>query len=66
MLYQKAKIENGQIVPTFSKEIDQSTLTSDCWIVQFEGLNACKTCQYKNTKDCGGGETLKQLKKKSK
>jgi hypothetical protein len=45
------------------KVIDQSTLTSDCWGIQFEGLSACAHCEYKNTKKCGGGNTLKKLRK---
>lgn len=63
MKYQKAKVENGQLVITESKEIDQSTLTSDCWLVQFNGLSACKTCELKDTTECGGGETLKKLQR---
>lgn len=63
MIYQKASIKNGQVVIESSKEINQASLTSDCWTVQFEGLTACKKCQYKGTDDCGGGATLKSLKK---
>lgn len=62
MLYQKAAIKNGKIEITDSKEVDQSSLTSDCFMVQFNGLTACETCKYKNKSDCGGGETLKRLK----
>ena len=54
MLYQKAKIENGQMVITESKVIDQSKLTSDCWLIQFGGLSACENCPAKDTSDCGG------------
>ncbi len=61
MQYQKAKVKNGQLVITESKEIDQDKLTSDCWLIQFSGLEACKTCEVCNTADCGGGETLKAL-----
>ncbi len=43
------------------KEINQSSLTSDCWLIQFEGLIACKGCEYYGTDDCGGGNTLKKL-----
>jgi len=51
---------DGKITNT--KVIDQSKLTSDCWLVQFNGLAACETCEVKGTKECGGGETLKALK----
>ena len=61
MLYQKAKIENGQMVITESKIIDQSKLTSDCWPVQFSGLSACENCEVKNTPDCGGQAIREQL-----
>jgi hypothetical protein len=66
MVYSKMKLANGQLVPTMTKVINQSTLTSDCWLVQFEGLSKCKTCEAKGTKDCGGGETLKRLKAEAK
>ena len=36
------------------KEINQSELTSECWLVQFQGFSACKTCEVKDTEDCGG------------
>ncbi len=54
MLYQKAKIENGNLVFTESKEIDQSKLTSECWLIQFDGLAACENCEVKDTDECGG------------
>jgi len=59
MMYQKADTKDGQLVITESKQIDQSKLTSDCWLIQFSGLSACKTCEVKGTSECGGGETLK-------
>lgn len=62
MLYQKAHIENNEIVIDETKRIDQNTLTADCWLIQFSGLNACKTCEIRNTEDCGGGQTLANLK----
>jgi len=63
MIYTKATVENGQIKFKNAKIINQNNLTSDCWMLQFEGLKACETCEFKDTKECGGGETLKQLKK---
>lgn len=63
MLYQKAEIENGEVVIKESKVIDQKTLTSDCWLIQFSGLEACKKCPSKGKRSCGGGQTLKRLKK---
>lgn len=51
MVYQKGKIIDGQLVITDSKEIDQNKLTSDCWLIQFEGLAACKNCEFKDTSE---------------
>ena len=62
MQYQKATIKDGHIKITEPRMIDQNTLTSDCWLIQFEGLSACKTCGVKNTPDCGGGKTLKDMR----
>lgn len=61
MLYQKAKVVNGQIVITESKEIDQNKLTSECWLIQFNGLSACETCGSKDTPECGGQMIRKRL-----
>lgn len=61
MLYQKAEIVNGQLVITESKVIDQSKLTSDCWLIQFSGLSACENCECLNTPDCGGQDIRKRL-----
>ena len=61
MKYNKAVVKNGQIEIVETKTIDQSNLTSDCWLIQFNGLEACKNCKVKNTPDCGGGKILKTL-----
>lgn len=61
MLYQKGKIKNGQIVITESRVIDQSKLTSDCWLIQLDGLSACETCELLNTPNCGGQAIRKRL-----
>jgi len=37
-----------------TKTINQSHLTSECWTVQFWGLNQCETCEARDTSDCGG------------
>jgi len=41
--------------------IPQNHLTSECWMVQFKGLDACKTCEFKDTPECGGKEIRKKL-----
>ena len=61
MKYQKGIIEDGKIKIISSKVIYQGKLNSDCWLIQFNGLTACKNCEFKNTTNCGGGKTLKSL-----
>lgn len=39
-----------------TKTINQSHLSSECWLVQFWGLEQCETCEAKDTPDCGGQE----------
>jgi hypothetical protein len=62
MIYQKAEVKNGKMVIAETKVIDQSKLTGDCFYVQINGLEACKTCEFRGTDECGGGATLKKLK----
>lgn len=45
-----------------TKIIKQADLTGECWLVQFRGLEACKTCEFKGTDQCGGKEIRKTLK----
>ena len=61
MLYQKAKIKNGQIIIISSEVIDQSKLTAGCWRIQFDGLITCRHCEFLNTKNCGGKFIRKTL-----
>ena len=44
-----------------TKVINAKDLTSDCWMIQFTGLEACKNCEFKNTPECGGQEIRKDL-----
>jgi hypothetical protein len=37
-----------------ARTIKQNHLTEECWKVQFEGLNACKTCPHRDEESCGG------------
>jgi len=62
--YQKAIIKDNKIEVIESKKIDQKRLTSDCWLIQFEGLKACEHCEGHGTKECGGGVTLQSLLKR--
>lgn len=48
----------GRVIP--SKD-----LTPECWSVQMNGLTACKTCEYKDTDQCGG-KKIRESKKNAK
>lgn len=63
MKYKEGYIENGQLKFKNAKQVDQNNLTSDCWLIQFNGLDACENCELKNTDECGGGDTLAKLKR---
>lgn len=56
--------KNGKV--TLIKEINQSELTSECWLIQMQGLYACESCDLLNTEECGGQEILKRINKKTK
>lgn len=45
--------------------VKQNKLTSDCWMIQIQGIEACKECEWKNTEDCGGKDIIKQIQKKA-
>ena len=45
-------------------KVDQSKLTSECWLIQFQGLCACEKCEFKNTEDCGGKKIRETLERK--
>jgi hypothetical protein len=62
-MYGNGELVDGKLVIKEQKEIKQSNLNLDCWLIQFNGLKACQKCDLKNTKDCGGGNTLKNLLK---
>ena len=49
------------------KFFNQTNLTSECWLIQIEGIEACLTCeQYgsleKPGKECGGKKIRRTLK----
>jgi hypothetical protein len=62
MIYQKMKYENGQMVAEETKVIDQDQLSSECWLIQFQGKSACDHCEYKGKRECGGKDILKKGK----
>jgi len=43
-------------------KIRQKNLSSECWMVQIQGLGACKNCPYRGTTECGGKNILKTMK----
>ena len=36
------------------RTVHQSNLSSECLMVQIWGLEFCKTCEYRDSKKCGG------------
>lgn len=36
------------------RRVKQKNLSSECWLVQIWGLDYCKTCEYRNSAECGG------------
>lgn len=47
------------------KIIKSSELTSECWMIQIDGLDACKNCEFLNTDECGGQNIRKRLLKEN-
>jgi hypothetical protein len=60
------KVTNGQL--TNADETTDVNMTTECWIVQMHGIDACEPCPAKDTQDCNGqrirttGENLKGRK----
>ena len=59
--FQKVTVKDGELVPTFTKVVNQAELTADCWMIQFQGLGACESCEFLDTPDCGGKGILKAI-----
>ena len=57
--YWKIEEKDGKIEA--KKEAEVENLTSDCWMVQFRGLDACAECEYFLKPNCGGGRTLTEM-----
>lgn len=45
--------------PIKSIQVDKAKLSSECWLIQFNGPSACSRCEYKGKKDCGGKSIVK-------
>jgi hypothetical protein len=59
LVKQKRKTTRSPGMTTYN--VPQSELTSDCWPVQIQGLDACETCEFKGTEECGGTAILKKI-----
>lgn len=44
--------ETFKVIET--RKVKQSELDCSCWSVQIRGKIECETCEYRDTKDCGG------------
>lgn len=62
MEYVKMKEVGGRLVKVNVKTVKQAELSSECWVVQFEGLSACETCELRDTEECGGPSIRKSGK----
>ena len=37
------------------RTVTQTDMTSECWLIQFNGLSYCETCEFKDLpQECGG------------
>jgi hypothetical protein len=58
----------GSESPVLCRQVKQSNMSSECWLVQIWGLSYCKTCEVRGTAECGGqnirktGENEKGIK----
>lgn len=41
------------------RTVPQDKMTSECWLIQFNGLKACESCEVKGKKSCGGKNIVK-------
>lgn len=48
------KMENGNLIESNSRTVQQSRLSAECWSIQVWGKETCETCGFKNRKECGG------------
>lgn len=59
-------VEFGRdLKPVKAVTIDQASMTAECWSVQIKGLEACKSCELRDTDDCGG-ENIRKTGKNEK
>lgn len=59
--YERIEVDGEKLKTVEIKTINQNDLTSECWLIQFSGLKACETCEYLNTRECGGKRIRKTL-----
>lgn len=41
--------------------VEQDKLTSDCWMIQIQGIEACRGCEFLGKKECGGKAIRKRI-----
>jgi hypothetical protein len=55
MMYATGKVVNGNVVLSDMQQVDQTTLTADCFLIQIRGSSACTDCENLNKpRKCGG------------
>lgn len=53
-IYAKARLQDGKLQLSNVKIFNQRNLTSECWLVQINGLEYCNGCESKDSEECGG------------
>jgi hypothetical protein len=41
-----------------NRTLNTEKITSECWPVQFYGLQYCDNCEFKDTDECGGKQII--------
>lgn len=60
MIYADGSVVDGQVVLSNVQQINQATLTADCFMIQIKGAAACTTCEYLNKPRLCGGMAIRE------
>ena len=52
--YHEMELDGDKLKTVAVKTVSQKNLSSECWMVQLNGLGYCKICKFKDTPNCGG------------
>lgn len=54
MIYEQAVLGENGYKSIRKMKVDQDALSSECWMIQIIGIDACTACNYRDTDECGG------------